>query len=73
MTLNLRSTKQTAKPKYVWNDIRDQDKLQERCVVEVRNKFNIQRLVEETMSERSERLVEAINVTAWMHETGHEI
>ena len=44
--------------------IRDQDKLQERYAVEVRNKFNIQVLDEETISERYERLVEAINVTA---------
>ena len=66
MTLSIRATKHTAqrKPKYVWSDVRDQDKLQERYAVEVMNKFNIQRLDEETMSERYERLVEAINVTA---------
>ena len=39
-------------------------KLQERYTVEVRNKFNIQQIHEEIMSERYERLVEAINVTA---------
>ena len=64
--LSLRASKQIAKrrPKYVWSDLRDQAKLQERYAVGVRNNVNIQGLDEETMSERYERLVEAINVTA---------
>ena len=39
VTLSLRATKQIAKrkPKYVWSDLRDQDKLQERDAVDVRN------------------------------------
>ena len=66
VTLSLKASKQIAKrkPKYVWSDLRDQDKLQERYAVEVRNKFNIQGLDEETISEMYERLVEAIIVTA---------
>ena len=40
------------------------DKLHERYAVEVMNNVNIQRLDEETMYERYERLVEAINVKA---------
>ena len=66
LTLSLRASKQIAKhkPKYVWSDLRDQDKLQERYAVEVWNKFNIHGLDEETISERYERLVEVINVTA---------
>ena len=66
VTLSLRASKQIAKlkPKYVWRDLRDQDTLQERYAVEVRNKFNIQGLDEETISEMYERLVEAINMTA---------
>ena len=66
VTLSLRASKQIAKrkPKYIWRDLRDQDKLQERYAVEVQNKFNIQGLDEETISERYERLVEIINVTA---------
>ena len=62
LTLSLRASKQIAKPKpkYVWSDLRDKDKLQERYAVEVRNKFNIQGLDEETISERYERLVEAV-------------
>ena len=49
MTLSLRATKQTAqrKPNYVWSDLNDQYKLHNRYAVEVRNKFNIQRLDEE--------------------------
>ena len=52
VTLSLRALKQIAKrkPKYVWRDLRDQDKLQERYAVEVRNTFNIQGLDEETIS-----------------------
>ena len=66
VTLSLRASKQIAKrkPKFVWNYLRDQDKLQERYAVKVRNKFNIQGLDEETMSERCARLVEVINVTS---------
>ena len=66
MTLNLRATKQTAqrKPKYICSYLRDQNKLQDRYAVEVRNKFNIQRLDEERMSESYQRFEEAINVTA---------
>ena len=66
LTLSLRTSKQieNRKPKYVWSDIRDQDKLQDRHAVEVRNKFNIQGLDEETISERYKWLVEVINETA---------
>ena len=66
VTLSLRASKQIAKrkPKYIWSDLRDQDKLQERYAVEVRNKFNIQGLDVETISERYEQLVEENNVTA---------
>ena len=53
-----------SKPKYIWSYLRYQDKLQKRYAVEVRNKFNIQGLDEETISERYERLEEAINVIA---------
>ena len=66
VTLSLRASKQIAKrkPKYVWSDLRVQYKLQEMYAVEVRKKFNSQGLDEETMLERYERLVKAINVTA---------
>ena len=66
VTLSFRATKQITKrkPNYVLSDLRDQEKLQERYAVEVRNKFNIQGLDEETISERYKLLVEALNVTA---------
>ena len=66
VTLSLRASQQIAKckPKYVWNDLKDIDILQERYAFGVRNKFKIQGLDEETVSERCERLVKAINVTA---------
>ena len=65
VTLSLRASKQIAKrkTKYVWSDLSDQDKLQERYAVEVRNMFNIQELDEQTISEMYERLVEEINMT----------
>ena len=46
VTLSLRASKhiEKRKPKYVWSDLRYQDKLQERYAVEVRDKFNIQGL-----------------------------
>ena len=44
VTLSIRKTKQIAKrkPKYVWSDLRDNEILQERNAVEIRNKLNIQ-------------------------------
>ena len=51
------------KPKYVWSDLRDQVKLQEKYANDVKEKFNIQSLDEESLSKKYERLVEAINET----------
>ena len=64
--LSLRATKQKMKikPKYVWSDLRDQVKLQEKYENDVKEKFNIQSLDEESLSKKYERLVEAINETA---------
>ena len=64
--LILRATKQKMKikPKYVWSDLRDQVKLQEKYANGVKEKFNIQSLDEESLSKKYERLVEAINETA---------
>ena len=64
--LSLRATKQKMKIKlnYVWSDLRDQVKLQEKYANDVKEKFNIQSLDEESFSKKYERLVEAINETA---------
>ena len=64
--LSLRATKQKMKikPKYVWSDLRDQVKLQEKYANDVKEKFNIQSLDEESLSKKYERMVESINETA---------
>ena len=64
--LSLRATKQKMKikQKYVWSDLRDQVKLQEKYANDVKEKFNIQSLDEELLSKKYEWLVEAINETA---------
>ena len=66
--LSLRATKQKMKikPKYAWSDLRDQVNLQEKYANDVKEKFNIQSLDEESLkiSKKNERLVEAINETA---------
>ena len=64
--LSLRATKlkMKIKPKYVWSELRDQVKLQEKYANDVKEKFNIQSLDEESLSKKYERLVEAINETA---------
>ena len=63
--LSLRATKQKMKIKpYVWSDLKDQVKLQEKYANDVKEKFNIPNLDEESLSKRYERLVEAIHETA---------
>ena len=49
---------------YVWSDLKDQVKLQEKYANDVKEKFNIPNLDEESLSKRYERLVEAIHETA---------
>ena len=64
--LSLRATKQKMKikPKYVWSDLRNRVKLQKKYANDVKEKFNIQSLDEESLSKEYEMLVEAINETA---------
>ena len=64
--LSLRATKHKMKikQKYVWSDLSVQVKLQEKYANDVKEKFNIQSLDEESLSKKFERLVEAINETA---------